>query len=402
MAYQYSEIPITITTEGAVSTSKIGITIADIVTRYRFELAAYQHNNSLVPTEVYFSEFIAAPISLPLTYYALTKEINEYTHLRFEFTSPYNFTEPLTSDLRIKIEFLAGGAWAPSLGYNANTIYKNFPCVYSDNKVQTLPPQYNSNVSCDFYTYLTGPHASLTNTTARGPYIIVSGFTSQIYIGSQVRLELGRFLIGASTNLAAYIRFSIIQETPTMLTKYVELYYNEFAAFTTSIQIIPTAGTGILTDVITNSSINAVSIHTIGYSAPSSFFAVIYEFDQISTPSFTNQFVSCTIGTSPAINWCTMLGYPLNYIVEYSYLGSFGTAVSSKLNFTNGVYAGTFTGTARLFSAASTTIYKQRFNVVYTPYTIPAISYGFWMDTGTNLYLYKGSETYFYIDHTPV
>lgn len=36
MAYQYSEIPITITTEGAVNTSKIGITIADIVTRYRF------------------------------------------------------------------------------------------------------------------------------------------------------------------------------------------------------------------------------------------------------------------------------------------------------------------------------------------------------------------------------
>lgn len=177
------------------------------------------------------------------------------------------------------------------MGYNPNTIYKNFPCVYSDNKVQTLPPQYNSNVSCDFYTYLTGPHASLTNSTARGPYILVSGFTSQIYIGSQVRLELGKFLIGASTNLAAYIRFSIIQETPTMLTKYVELYYNEFAAFTTTTQNKPTAGTGILTDVLTNSQINAVSKHTIAYSAPSSFFAVIYEFDQISTPSFTNQFV---------------------------------------------------------------------------------------------------------------
>ena len=36
MNYQYSEIPITITTEGAITSSKIGITIADIVTRYRF------------------------------------------------------------------------------------------------------------------------------------------------------------------------------------------------------------------------------------------------------------------------------------------------------------------------------------------------------------------------------
>jgi hypothetical protein len=34
--YQYSEIPITITTEGAVSTDKIGITLDSLVQRYRF------------------------------------------------------------------------------------------------------------------------------------------------------------------------------------------------------------------------------------------------------------------------------------------------------------------------------------------------------------------------------
>ncbi len=99
--------------------------------------------------------------------------------------------------------------------------------------------------------------------------------------------------------------------------------------------------------------------------------------------------MECTIGTNPAINWCTMLGYPVNYIVEYSYRGSFGTSVSSKLNFTNGVYAGTFTATARLFSSASITVYKQQFNVVYNPYTM--ISYNYFMDTGTSPYLYKGS-----------
>ena len=35
-AFQYSEIPITITTEGAIDDAHIGITIADVVTRYRF------------------------------------------------------------------------------------------------------------------------------------------------------------------------------------------------------------------------------------------------------------------------------------------------------------------------------------------------------------------------------
>jgi hypothetical protein len=158
------------------------------VTRYRFELQAFQHNNSVIPTEVYFSEYIAAPISLPITYYALTHEVNEKTHLRFEFTSPYNFTTPLTDDLRIKIEFLGGGAWATDLGFLPNEIYKRFPCVFSDDSTQTLPPQYNSQVSCDLYTYLTGPHASLTNSTSRGPYIIVSGFTNMMLLSSQVRL----------------------------------------------------------------------------------------------------------------------------------------------------------------------------------------------------------------------
>lgn len=116
---------------------------------------------------------------------------------------------------------MGGGAWASNLGYAANTIYKNFPCVFSDNKLQTLPPQYNAKVSCDLYTHLTGPHASLTNSTSRGPYILVSGFSNWMLINAQVRLELGKFLIGSSTNLGAYIRFSLVQETPTMLTKYV-------------------------------------------------------------------------------------------------------------------------------------------------------------------------------------
>ena len=95
---------------------------------------------------------------------------------------------PRTSDLRIKVEFLSGGAWATNLGYAANTIYKNFPCVYSGNAGQTLPPQYNSQVSCDLYTYLDGPHASLTNSSSRGPYIIVSGFTNEMYYATQIRL----------------------------------------------------------------------------------------------------------------------------------------------------------------------------------------------------------------------
>ena len=96
-----------------------------------------------------------------------------------------------------------------------------------------------------------------------------------------------------------------------------------------------------------------------------------------------------------------MLGYPSNYIVEYRYSGNFPTAVSSTLNFVNGVYSGTFSAYAQLYSSSSITIYKQNFNVVYTTYAITSGNAGLWMDTGTMSTLYKGSETYYYVDHYP-
>jgi hypothetical protein len=80
-------------------------------------------------------------------------------------------------------------------------------------------------------------------------------------------------------------------------------------------QAIPVATTGGITDTIATPSINSVSNHTIAYTAPAVFRAVMYQFDQISTPSFTNEFTKCTRLSSTAINWCTYLGYPSNYIV---------------------------------------------------------------------------------------
>jgi hypothetical protein len=54
----------------------IGITIGDKVTRYRFELSAFKQDSLVIPTEVYYSEYIADAIELTggaLTSYSLTK-----------------------------------------------------------------------------------------------------------------------------------------------------------------------------------------------------------------------------------------------------------------------------------------------------------------------------------------
>jgi hypothetical protein len=63
---------------------------------------------------------------------------------------------------------------------------------------------------------------------------------------------------------------------------------------------------------------------------------------------------------------------------------------------TNGVYSGTFTATVRAFSSTGSTILKKTFNVVYSPYTISSAS--FWFDTTNINTLYKGAESYFYVD----
>ena len=47
------------------------------------------------------------------------------------------------------------------------------------------------------------------------------GFTNDLLESENYRLELAKFLIGSSTGTETKIRFSIIEETPDMLTKYI-------------------------------------------------------------------------------------------------------------------------------------------------------------------------------------
>ncbi len=230
--------------------------------------------------------------------------MNEYTHLRLEFIGPYDFTTTV-KDIRFKIEFLNSG-WATNLGYQANQIYKQFPCVLSEST--SYPPTYNNNVVCDLYTYLDGPHASLTDSSARGPYILMYGFYPQLSKTNPYRLELGKFLIGSSSNIDTKIRFSIIQETPDMLTKYIELYYNEVTLFTTTTSLAAVASS--FSTTISNPQINVYTTHTNTFTVTSNGLAIVYEYDQLSTQSFTNKNFQCT-----STNWCVGLGYPVNWII---------------------------------------------------------------------------------------
>ena len=136
------------------------------------------------------------------------------------------------------------------------------------------------------------------------------GFTDNLLELEDYRLELASFLIGSSTGTETKVRFSIIEETPDMLTNYIELYYSEVSIFSTVAQQIstPTANGASLS--INNANINVAATHTNTMTVASNSYAVLYEYDMESTPSFTNKFVTCSTS-----NKCVYFGYPVNWII---------------------------------------------------------------------------------------
>jgi hypothetical protein len=60
--FQYSEIPIIITTEGGRSEEDLGLTISSVVERYKFEVDFFLYNSSLIPSEVLYTNWLADAI----------------------------------------------------------------------------------------------------------------------------------------------------------------------------------------------------------------------------------------------------------------------------------------------------------------------------------------------------
>lgn len=180
------------------------------------------------------------------------------------------------NNIRIKVEFLAGGGWASSLGYDPDQIYKNYPCIF----YRTDDSAHDSNVRCDLYTYLNGPHASLTDISKRGPYILVYGFKAPLAINENYRFEFARFKIGSSHGTSTNLRVSIIEETPSMLTKYIELYFNEFEIFTTAAEQTTTIVANGVTLTKSSNLINTQTTHTLVQTVGTNSYYIVYEYDR--------------------------------------------------------------------------------------------------------------------------
>lgn len=149
-----------------------------------------------------------------------------------------------------------------------------------------------------------------------------------------------------------------------MLTKYIELYYNQLTVFTTVSQAVPAAGSLTVAVATSSSLINAVTTHTNTLTVSTNSYAVTYQYDKESTPSFANKLITCS-----TTNKCVYFGYPVNWIIEYA-ATSFPSAITSTVAMTNGIYGGTYAGLARAYSTASLILFKGTFNAVYNPNSI--------------------------------
>lgn len=265
-------------------------------------------------------------------------------------------------DLRVKIQFTRNAAsWGPNLGYQANTVYKRFPCVVIVNNAG-----YDVNARCDFYTDFNGPHASLVQGN-RGSYVLVYGFSNNFAAGDTFRIEIAKFLIGSTAGISANIRLSIIQETPSMLAKYIELYNRQQIAFYTSPQSILVPTPNAVSIALGNDRINAATTHTGTFTSPNGGVVVSYQYDMEPTPSFPTRRDICSGG-----NLCFYFGFPVNWVIEYA---TFLTSVSNTFEITNGKYGGTFPGRARNYDSDGRIIFKGSFGVTYTPYPITTASF---------------------------
>lgn len=101
---------------------------------------------------------------------------------------------------------LGRSAWHPTLGYDADKIYKEFPCV-----VVGLTGQ---RIKCDLYTYVNtvGPYNKLhINSRSLAPFIMVYGFETPVTTGLPIQIYLPGIKLSNNIGANAVVSFSILQ-----------------------------------------------------------------------------------------------------------------------------------------------------------------------------------------------
>ncbi|KAL4462636.1 hypothetical protein ABPG74_000466, partial [Tetrahymena malaccensis] len=338
--YQSSEIPITVTTEGAKPGYTDGIQLDPLVQRYLFHY--YFYNSDAVgadPVEAYFQEWISDPFEIPdssFQFTAIVQESNEYTHLKVTFQS-------ITD------------AWAIGQPYQNNyQIIQGFPCYLQGSAVTANPIS-----QCDLY-----------QKSSADPFIQAYGFqTLQVSEGQWFNFDIPAILIGnVAAGTVANLRFSIMEETPGMYENVVELYYKNvsfviqpqsYVNYSFNPNIATTLVPPYVDQIINLRFQWSASVLNPNY--------LIYEIDQTAFYDIGTQQISLT---NCGGNTCITFKKNIQYIVVYPsqpFTQQIITDINQIIRSPN--YAGSFLFKVRVMKAGKV-VNKHTFNVNIASATI--------------------------------
>ena len=314
--YFQTEIPITITTQTAQG--YYGITLPELIQRYKFYFYFYK-NNETTFHEVYYEDYIPDPITLPASWYTTNiypLQYNEEAYLRISFTNNYM---DLGTNYFFEIGFFhTNQAWDYNLGWGAQEWYTtlDLPCIAE-------------NLGTAYRCVLKPGGAAGTSSL-----IQVIGL-STIPAGQIYTLHFPKILFGTSGT--ANGNFTLYQNTPGETTQKIPIV-------TTPISFTPNAAATHTTTAFNSLTINPNQPDvdaTLSFSFTSSANPemTIYEYPYPFT--LDSGIVAC--GGS---NTCYAFADPANWIVFFPNPLQ-GTTTSTSLTIRTAPYASTFGFSAR-------------------------------------------------------
>lgn len=193
-------------------------------------------------------------------------------------------------------------AWHATLGFDADKIYKEFPCV--------VVGFTGLRIRCDLYTYVNslGPYNKLhIRSKQTVPFIMVYGFEQPIPVGSTIKIYFPGIKLSNSVGADALVSFSILQETPGDTEPYIELYHQNVIVFKSI--TAPSVTASSQPSGTPQIQVQTSNLYSIAWNPFSNANVAFIRYD------FTKELPSIDTLNNVCSGTCYSSGYPNNWII---------------------------------------------------------------------------------------
>lgn len=314
MDYYQSEIPIVVTTEGALAPSKNGLKLPDLVQRYNFYM--YFTINGQPIHEVSYAEYVPIAKIIPDTDFTITPiiaEANEYTLLKIDFQNNYI---ALNSQYDFVLNFThTNNAWEPNLGWGAKTVWYqkyDYPCIVEG---------IGSNYYCELRPGTALSTDSLITVMTKG--------NMSLSLGSNVTFYFPKIQLGSNSGDSMLGLFKIREYTPGKLTSYIDIYTNTFSRTGLIAQDSSTTYTASSGITYSNLQINGLTDVSTSFTCVTGATAVFYAFPSVLPVTTSSSTVANCDGSAGV---CYVFGKSVNWVYHKPTAAISGTTCHANLS----------------------------------------------------------------------